>query len=68
MATGGMSTSYNNIFQKLKEDMKVYKKYFKNYILLFFFQKLRKLKSLRLFHDKYFSSQIEKNINYLNLL
>jgi glycosyltransferase len=67
MATGGMSTSHINIIQKLREDLKVYKKYFKNYILLFFFQKFCKLKSLRLFHDKYFSRQIERNINYLNL-
>jgi glycosyltransferase len=66
MATGGMSTSFVNIIQKLKEDAKVHKKYFKNYVLLFFFQKIGKLRSLRLFHDKYFSSQIEKNINYLN--
>jgi hypothetical protein len=67
MATGGMSTSHINIIQKLREDLKVYKKYFKNYILLFFSQKLCKLKSLRLFNDKYFSSLIEKKINYLNL-
>ena len=67
MVTGGMSTSYLNIIQKFKEDAKVYKKYFKNYVLLFFFQKLCKLKSLRLFYDKYFLSQIEKKLNYLNL-
>jgi hypothetical protein len=67
MATGGMSTSYVNIIQKLKEDVKIYKKYFKNYVLIIFFQKFRKLKSLRFFYDKYFLSRIEKNINYLNL-
>ena len=62
METRGMSSSLNYSIIKLQEDLKIQKKYFKNYILNFFDQKLQKLKSLSLFSRKDLSKAIKRNI------
>jgi glycosyltransferase involved in cell wall biosynthesis len=62
METGGMSSSLNYSIIKLQEDLKIQKKYFKNYLLNFFDQKLQKLKSLSLFSRKDLSKAIRRNI------
>ena len=67
METGGMSTGYDNIVIKLKEDLKIIKKYFKNYISVFLIQKLNKIKSLTITQDLVYSKYIKKYINYLIL-
>lgn len=63
-----MSSSFDYCIVKLKEDLKIHKKYFKNYIFNFFVQKLKKLKSLSLFPRKNLSKIIRKNINNLQIL
>jgi glycosyltransferase involved in cell wall biosynthesis len=68
MEVNGMSTSFDYFIIKLKEDFKIQKKYFKNYIFNFFDQKLKKLKSLSLFPRKNLSTIIAKNINNLQIL
>ena len=68
MEVNGMSSSFDHCIVKLKEDLKIYKKYFKNYIFNFFVQKLKKLKSLSLFPRVNLSKVIKKNINNLQIL
>lgn len=67
MENVGMSTGFKNFFSKFQEDIKIQKKYFKNYILIFLLQKFNKLKSLRFCNDKNHSEKIIKYVNYLKL-
>ena len=68
MEVNGMSSSLDYFIVKLKEDFKIHKTYFKNHILNFFAQKLKKIKSLSLFPRKNLSKIIKKNINNLQIL
>jgi hypothetical protein len=65
MEIGGMSTGYDNIVIKLKEDLKILKKYFRNYISVFLIQKLNKIKSLKITQDLVYSKHVKKYVNYL---
>ncbi len=62
-----MSSSLNYCIVKMKEDLNIHKKYFKNFILNYFVQKVRKIKSLHFFSEKKFSKKIIKNISSFQL-
>jgi hypothetical protein len=67
MEAKGMSSSLNYSIIKIREDLNIHKKYFKNYIFNFFEQKLKKITSISLFNKKYFSRLISENISNLQL-
>ena len=67
MEISGMSSSLNYCIVKMKEDLNIHKKYFKNFILNYFVQKVRKIKSLHFFSEKKFSKKIIKNISSFQL-
>ena len=52
MEEGGMSTKSKNIVRKLKEDIKIHKKYFNNFLFSFFFNKILKLQTI-FFNKRY---------------
>jgi glycosyltransferase involved in cell wall biosynthesis len=54
MESGGMSSFRGNFFNKLNEDLKIHKSYFKYYFLNFIFQKFLKIKTISIFNKKNF--------------
>ena len=52
MRLGGQSTTINNYFKKLIEDLKIAKRYFRYYYLCVFFKILRKILQIRIISNK----------------
>ena len=52
MRLGGQSTTINNYFKKLIEDLKIAKRYFRYYYLCVFFKILRKILQIRIIANK----------------
>ena len=67
MEAKGMSSSLNYSIIKIREDLNIHKRYFKNYFINFFEQKVKKINSISLFNKKYYSRLISENISNLQL-
>ena len=66
MRDGGDSTKINNILQKFKEDLKIAKLFYKNYLFCVFFKIIQKIFQIKLVNKKISSSylnDLEKKLN-----
>ena len=65
MRDGGDSTKINNILQKLREDLKISKQFYKNYVMCIFFkiiQKVFQFKIIKKRIDSEYLNKLEKDL------
>ena len=60
MRDGGDSTKINNILQKLREDLKISKQFYKNYVLCIFFKIIQKVFQFKIIKKRIQSEYLNK--------